>query len=159
MHWIVNDIIWLFSHWNFLFFHYSTLNACRRKHDSTMRKCWWKRVVKYGTWLTSGHERVKVPCYLPISFSGHLEISISNSVLGPSPCSLWWLKVPHVGIQFLNCLCRQLIINSMNLIELLSLCLQFLAHLYSYINLIRFTSTSTSKHITSSSQKHIKSIQ
>lgn len=74
----------------------------------------------------------------PFPFLAYLETSTSNTILGLSPRSLWWLKILHLDIQSLNCLCRSLITNWKKLTDLLSLCLQFLAHLYSYINLIRF---------------------
>ena len=64
--------------------------------------------------------RIHVTWHFLISFLGaHMETSTSNTVLGHPPCSLWWLKVPDIDIQSLNCLCRLLIIDQMKWMVLL----------------------------------------
>ena len=74
-----------------------------------------------------------------------------------SPSSLWWLKVPHVDIQSLNYLCRQLMINQWTN-RIPPPCFQSLAYIHSCCDLIKFTSTSTWAHITSKFMEYNKSI-
>lgn len=99
MNWIVNNNTWLFSHWKCLFpSSPPTYTYTPALVERSMTVEWeeagrgQKLIVAHG-WLQVMGEMYLYTFSFP--FLAHLEMNSSSTIPELSPCSLWWLKVPH----------------------------------------------------------------